>query len=187
VSSGRSWPSDPTARPALRIDGTDVIRILRDIVDTLSQSEAGVVTMRLGLNDGEPKTLDEIGKAYGVTRERIKQIEQRAMFKLRQALSDSPLTVTEGGTVLDIVDVRRAAVDASTPPKTLVWCANCHERRFDQRSGVPTGGRPRKYCSDKCRQAAYRARQRPTGRSRPTTPTEKSDKPHAVSSGQAER
>ena len=45
--------------------------------------EAGVVSMRFGLTDGQPKTLDEIGKVYGVTRERIRQIESKTMSKLR--------------------------------------------------------------------------------------------------------
>ena len=50
---------------------------------TLSEREAGIVSMRFGLTDGQPKTLDEIGKVYGVTRERIRQIESKAMSKLR--------------------------------------------------------------------------------------------------------
>jgi RNA polymerase primary sigma factor len=66
---------------------------LHSVLDTLSEREAGVVSMRFGLTDGQPKTLDEIGKVYGVTRERIRQIESKAMSKLRhpsrsQALRD---------------------------------------------------------------------------------------------------
>ena len=56
---------------------------LHSVLDTLSEREAGVVSMRFGLTDGQPKTLDEIGKAYGVTRERIRQIESKTMSKLR--------------------------------------------------------------------------------------------------------
>ena len=56
---------------------------LHSVLDTLSEREAGVVSMRFGLADGQPKTLDEIGKVYGVTRERIRQIESKAMSKLR--------------------------------------------------------------------------------------------------------
>jgi RNA polymerase primary sigma factor len=66
---------------------------LRAVLDTLSEREAGIVSMRFGLADGQPKTLDQIGKVYGVTRERIRQIEARTMSKLRhpsrtQALRD---------------------------------------------------------------------------------------------------
>jgi RNA polymerase primary sigma factor len=66
---------------------------LHSVLDTLSEREAGVVSMRFGLTDGHPKTLDEIGKVYGVTRERIRQIESKTMLKLRhpsrsQALRD---------------------------------------------------------------------------------------------------
>jgi RNA polymerase primary sigma factor len=56
---------------------------LHSVLDTLSEREAGVVSMRFGLTDGQPKTLDEIGKVYGVTRERIRQIESKSMSKLR--------------------------------------------------------------------------------------------------------
>jgi RNA polymerase primary sigma factor len=56
---------------------------LHSVLDTLSEREAGVVSMRFGLTDGQPKTLDQIGKVYGVTRERIRQIESKTMSKLR--------------------------------------------------------------------------------------------------------
>jgi RNA polymerase primary sigma factor len=56
---------------------------LHSVLDTLSEREAGVISMRFGLTDGEPKSLDEIGKVYGVTRERIRQIESKVMSKLR--------------------------------------------------------------------------------------------------------
>ena len=56
---------------------------IHQVLDTLSEREAGVVSMRFGLTDGQPKTLDEIGKVYGVTRERIRQIESKTMSKLR--------------------------------------------------------------------------------------------------------
>jgi RNA polymerase primary sigma factor len=56
---------------------------LHCVLGTLSEREAGVVSMRFGLTGGQPKTLDEIGKVYGVTRERIRQIESKAMSKLR--------------------------------------------------------------------------------------------------------
>jgi RNA polymerase primary sigma factor len=56
---------------------------LHSVLGTLSDREAGIVSMRFGLTDGQPKTLDEIGKVYGVTRERIRQIESKTMSKLR--------------------------------------------------------------------------------------------------------
>ena len=56
---------------------------LRDVLRTLSEREAAVVTMRFGLTDGEPKTLDEIGREFGLTRERIRQIEAKTLSKLR--------------------------------------------------------------------------------------------------------
>ncbi|MEQ7845800.1 sigma-70 family RNA polymerase sigma factor [Nocardioides kribbensis] len=56
---------------------------LHAVLDTLSEREAGVISMRYGLTDGEEMTLDQIGKVYGVTRERIRQIESKTMSKLR--------------------------------------------------------------------------------------------------------
>ncbi|MCE3244721.1 MAG: polymerase, sigma 70 subunit, RpoD [Arthrobacter sp.] len=64
-------------------DGDSEFGDLHSVLDTLSEREAGVVAMRFGLTDGQPKTLDEIGKVYGVTRERIRQIESKTMSKLR--------------------------------------------------------------------------------------------------------
>jgi RNA polymerase primary sigma factor len=66
---------------------------LHQLLRTLSEREAAVVKMRFGLTDGEPKTLDEIGREFGLTRERIRQIESKTLSKLRhpsrsQALRD---------------------------------------------------------------------------------------------------
>jgi RNA polymerase primary sigma factor len=72
---------------AIRPDEAVSFTLLQDqlhsVLGTLSEREAGVVSMRFGLTDGQPKTLDEIGKVYGVTRERIRQIESKTMSKLR--------------------------------------------------------------------------------------------------------
>ncbi|MCZ3388619.1 MAG: RNA polymerase sigma factor [Actinomycetia bacterium] len=69
--------------PADAVSFTLLQEQLHAVLDTLSDREAGVVSMRFGLTDGQPKTLDEIGKVYGVTRERIRQIESKTMSKLR--------------------------------------------------------------------------------------------------------
>ena len=52
-------------------------------LENLSEREAGVIRLRFGLTDGEPRTLDLIGQVYGVTRERIRQIEAKALRKLK--------------------------------------------------------------------------------------------------------
>src|ERR1700733_11577093 len=69
--------------PADAVSFTLLQEQLHSVLDTLSEREAGVIRMRFGLGDGQPKTLDEIGKVYGVTRERIRQIESKTMSKLR--------------------------------------------------------------------------------------------------------
>ncbi len=79
--------------PIDAVSSTLLHRELERILDNLSDREAGVIRMRFGIGDGQPKTLDQIGDAYGVTRERIRQIESKTMAKLRhpsrsQALRD---------------------------------------------------------------------------------------------------
>jgi RNA polymerase primary sigma factor len=69
--------------PADAVSFTLLQEQLDSVLDTLSDRESCVVKMRFGLTDGQPKTLDEIGKVYGVTRERIRQIESKTMSKLR--------------------------------------------------------------------------------------------------------
>jgi len=70
-------------QPAEAASSTLLQEQLHSVLGTLPEREADVVSMRFGLAGGQPKTLDEIGKAYGVTRERIRQIESKAMSKLR--------------------------------------------------------------------------------------------------------
>jgi RNA polymerase primary sigma factor len=70
-------------QPAEAVSFTLLQEQLHAVLGTLSEREAGVVSLRFGLADGQPKTFDEIGKVYGVTRERIRQIESKAMYKLR--------------------------------------------------------------------------------------------------------
>jgi RNA polymerase primary sigma factor len=69
--------------PADAVSFTLLQQQLNALLDQLSDREAGVISMRYGLADGQPRTLDEIGKVYGVTRERIRQIEAKTMSKLR--------------------------------------------------------------------------------------------------------
>ena len=69
--------------PADAVGFTLLQEELSKVMDTLSDREAGVIGMRFGLTDGQPKTLDEIGRVFGVTRERIRQIESKTMSKLR--------------------------------------------------------------------------------------------------------
>jgi RNA polymerase primary sigma factor len=64
---------------------------LQQVLCTLSEREAGVIRLRFGLGDGRPRTLDEIGQVYGVTRERIRQIESKTMTKLRHPARSQPL------------------------------------------------------------------------------------------------
>ncbi len=70
-------------QPGEAVSFTMLQEQLHSVLGTLSEREAGVVSMRFGLADGQPKTLEQIGKVYGVTRERIRQIESKTMSKLR--------------------------------------------------------------------------------------------------------
>ena len=83
-----SWvTSSKTPKPSWRSIARVVLassgQSLQQVLQTLSEREAGVVRLRFGLTDGQPRTLDEIGQVYGVTRERIRQIESKTMSKLR--------------------------------------------------------------------------------------------------------
>ena len=69
--------------PADAVGFTMLQQQLESLLDSLSEREAGVIRMRFGLGDGMPKTLDQIGETFGVTRERIRQIESKTMAKLR--------------------------------------------------------------------------------------------------------
>ena len=69
--------------PADAVGFTMLQHQLESLLDSLSEREAGVIRMRFGLGDGQPKTLDQIGDTFGVTRERIRQIESKTMAKLR--------------------------------------------------------------------------------------------------------
>ena len=133
---------------------------IQKMLEYVSQREAAVIARRWGLHEGAPKTLDEIGREFGVTRERIRQIEIQGLAKLREKMSGSPLAVTDGEQIIDIVDIRRSRViPSSTNPREVpVLCPQCNKRRFLS-DGVPyVGGRPRRYCSNACRRAAHTAR-----------------------------
>lgn len=162
MSGQHGSPSDPTSRRALvsaAIEADKARSMLQEMLQRLSPREAGVLAMRWGLKDGQPKTLDEVGRAYDVSRERIREIERRALEKLRQEVSDSPLLVMDDGQVVGFVDVRRSGDRPSSigPEGDLIWCPQCKQRQFLPQ-GYWTNGRTRKYCSNACRQAAYRAR-----------------------------
>ncbi len=83
VGPGEQGEDPEAIQPGEAVSFTLLQEQLHSVLGTLSEREAGVVSRRFGLTDGQPKTLDEIGKVYGVTRERIRQIESKAMSKLR--------------------------------------------------------------------------------------------------------
>ena len=64
---------------------------IRDALYVLNDREREVLEMRFGLKDGQEHTLEEVGRYYGVTRERIRQIEAKALRKLRQPNRSRPL------------------------------------------------------------------------------------------------
>jgi len=79
---------------AVAFDALDVTFLqaeLQRVLATLSDREAGVIRLRFGFTDGRPHTLDEIGQVYGVTRERIRQIEAKTMTKLRHPAESQTL------------------------------------------------------------------------------------------------
>jgi RNA polymerase primary sigma factor len=77
-------PDDAASKQLLREQ-------LRSILNSLNHRERQVLEMRFGLKDGQSHTLEEVGQAFGVTRERIRQIEAKALRKLRHPLRSRKL------------------------------------------------------------------------------------------------
>jgi hypothetical protein len=157
VSRRRGLRNDPISQRV-----SDEGYLLESVLATLSPRSLGVIAMRFGLTNGGPMTLNEIGKVYGVTAAHVRQLEGWAISKLNHPSRRGGLVVHDGEK-LQVIDVRRRVVSdyaeaASRGRDRIVWCSHCGEHRFSSRSLSSTGGRPRKYCSNKCRQAAYRAR-----------------------------
>ena len=77
-------PDDDAPAPAEAASFTLMKEQLMDVLDTLTPREEKVLRLRFGLDDGHQRTLEEVGKEFNVTRERIRQIEAKALLKLRQ-------------------------------------------------------------------------------------------------------
>jgi len=154
MSRRRGSPSDPTPRIALGFEG---VELLHSILDTFSEREAGVIAMRFGLTDGGPRTLGEIGQIYGISQDRVRQIESLCMSKLRHQSRSRPLGVWDEGELVDIVNTPGAGFFHNST-NGLTWCSQCHKVSLITENDISEGGRPRKYCSNACRQAAYRDR-----------------------------
>jgi hypothetical protein len=158
---------DPVSESAERLAAANQIN---KVLDTLSEREAGVISLRFGMTDGEPKTLDEIGKLYGVTRDRIRQIESKVLSKLRHQ-SRRILVLDYVGTE-GAAPLRRLTDDESRKQvqkyiDEYIARLQRDQESFDKLPQCPKcprkvpwseQGRPRIYCSARCRQAAYRDR-----------------------------
>jgi RNA polymerase primary sigma factor len=81
--------------PADIVEGIKRHEMISVWLDKLTENEKNVVILRFGLEDGEPKTLEKIGEEFGVTRERIRQIESSALKKLRYIISREELVFDE--------------------------------------------------------------------------------------------
>ena len=81
--SAPSWRTSSTPGPADATSNALLAEALKEILDTLTEREADVLRMRFGMYDGRTHTLEEVGQIFGVTRERIRQIENKAIRKLR--------------------------------------------------------------------------------------------------------
>jgi RNA polymerase primary sigma factor len=83
---------DPdAASPSHAVDRNLLKERIAEVLRSLAPREREVIELRFGLRDGHPRTLDEVAKAYGITRERIRQIEARGLLKLRQPLRSQRL------------------------------------------------------------------------------------------------
>lgn len=152
---GRGSPSDPTPRRILGVEGREIIY---SILDTFSERDAGVIALRFGLIDGRPRSPTEIGRIYGIQRDRVQQIEQEVIWKIHRVPQRiNPLGVWDEGRQVDTVSIPSYSSSLAGAAQ-IDWCSQCHEVPLINRDETFKGGRPRKYCSARCRQAAYRAR-----------------------------
>lgn len=155
-------PDDPTPRRVLGFEGR---AILYAVLDTLAEREAGVMALRFGLTDGQPKSWDDIAHLYGITSNMVKVIERKVLSKLRDQRRSGALGVWDRGLRVDSVNTPSYAssLAAAIP---VVPCSQCQEVPLIIHDEISKGGRPRKYCSARCRQAAYRARRTAGGEQR---------------------
>ena len=101
-----------------RISGEQLTAQIHAILDGFAEREAAVIAMRFGLTDGESKTLEEIGKVYGVTRERIRQIERKTMDRLKDESVSGVLKTFYFG--MDGAEVQRAAQQAEASAASCI-------------------------------------------------------------------
>ena len=157
----------------LRVFTEMAVRQIYAVLATLSEREAGVIRLRLGLTVDEQLTLDEVAQVYGVTRERIRQIESKTLAKLRHRSRSDVLEEYANGDLAPLTPEARARIlgsDLKKPPP-LVYCdrhgwsdPGQNPLRVSTCAHCPcvlpqaVTGRQRMYCSSACRQAAYRGR-----------------------------
>ena len=77
-----------TVSPSVHLEEVDKFDLVSQLMSNLTENEQRILTQRFGLNDADPQTLDTIGHSFGVTRERIRQIEAKSLEKLRRNIDD---------------------------------------------------------------------------------------------------
>ena len=78
-----------TISPAVLLDDLNKYELVSKWFETLSEGEKKILTLRFGLNDKAPQTLDTIGRSIGLTRERIRQIESKCLLRLRKLMKSA--------------------------------------------------------------------------------------------------
>jgi hypothetical protein len=207
VSRHRGAFRDNTSRRATtELFFAETVSEIKAVLRTLSEVESGVIQLRFGLHDGSPRTRDEISLVYAVTRERIRQIEDKTLDKIRdperlELLADAraAFSVEDFTALPDHVRARALQRPVERPQIETRFC----ERHGAWHVILPysdarpcgwctclvdgptnTGGRPRSFCSDACKQAAYRHRQKPASARRPRSELT-ADTPHSLTPSRA--
>jgi hypothetical protein len=166
VRRKNGFADDPTSRQALGAEGRDA---LHSVLDTLPEHEAAVIALRFGVSGGRPRSLQDIANHFNVSRETIRRIQRDVLEKIRLTPETAKALCVWDGSSYDGWEwwCRRLGDFVDTPAREhsmaaieRAWCFHCHKIRFIVRDGASKGGRPREYCSARCRQAAYRARKR---------------------------
>jgi RNA polymerase sigma factor (sigma-70 family) len=79
-------PADSFANPSLLAIKDNAKEVLRSVISSLPRREQAIIRQRFGLNRGGEKTLEQVGKQFGITKERVRQIQQKTLKKMRSEL-----------------------------------------------------------------------------------------------------
>ena len=130
---------DPGAtNPGQAVDQHLLRERIAEVLRSLTPREREVIELRFGLRDGQPRTLDEVARAYGITRERIRQIEARGLLKLRQPLRSQRLAELRRAMMMTPADASKASLSCWPPSPSRFARLGLFRERCSRSPGRPS-------------------------------------------------